>query len=69
MHYESKLVTRAVADRRLRLCIRAKGHPVLAWVYWAGVRSAGWWFWRKARPPLRRRSRQIRRKILRKELR
>lgn len=26
------------ADQLLRECIAKKGHPILAWVYWAGCR-------------------------------
>lgn len=28
------------ADRLFRECLQKKGHPVLAWVYWAAVRMA-----------------------------
>jgi len=31
-------VTNRQADRILRKCIKSKGHPLLAWVYWAAVR-------------------------------
>ena len=36
-------VKRATADKKLCLCIRDTGHPVLARIYWIGVRLGGWW--------------------------
>lgn len=36
-------VKRPEADKRLRECIKSTGHPILSWVYWAGVRLGGWW--------------------------
>lgn len=33
-------VDAARADQLLRECIASKGHPILAWVYWAAVRVA-----------------------------
>lgn len=39
-------ITRAEADRALRVCIRSKGYLVLPWVYWAFVRLVGWAFWK-----------------------
>ena len=45
---------RAFADKILRLCIaenlkkRKRGRWVclhVPWVFWAGVRLGGWWFW------------------------
>lgn len=46
-YYQTKVISRAEADVALRKCIKAKGHPILAWVYWAGVRVVGWYFWRQ----------------------
>jgi hypothetical protein len=41
---------RAEIDRRLRRCMQIRGRPILAWVYWAGVRAFGWIpFWVLAR--------------------
>jgi hypothetical protein len=40
--YSTGTVNRAEADRKLRVCIRAKGYPILCWVYWLGVRLFGW---------------------------
>ena len=36
---------RAWADRKLRMDIAATGHPVVAWLYWIGVRVGArrWW--------------------------
>lgn len=42
MYYALGGVTRREADKRLRLCIKSKGYPVLAWVYWIAVRLFGW---------------------------
>ncbi|MBL0581686.1 hypothetical protein [Aeromonas caviae] len=39
-------VSRAEADRRLRLCMMAQGNPVLAWLFWAACRVGGWYFWK-----------------------
>ena len=36
---------RALADARLRMCVREAGYPVAAWVMWACVRMAGFIFW------------------------
>lgn len=42
---------RAAADGRLYECLKAKGAPIAAWVYWAAVRLAGHHFWpRMAKP-------------------
>lgn len=35
-----KPITATTADKLLYRCISKKGHPVLAWFYWAFVRSA-----------------------------
>ena len=32
---------RRAADRRLRQCVAANGHPLWAWLMWAGVRIGG----------------------------
>lgn len=37
-------VSRAEADRRLRLI--AQGKWVLAWLFWASCRVSGWYFWK-----------------------
>lgn len=42
-------ITRAEADRALRVCIRGKGYVVLPWAYWGAVRLFGWAFWRRSR--------------------
>lgn len=39
-------ITRAEADRALRVCIRSKGYRVLPWVYWGFVRVFGRAFWK-----------------------
>lgn len=36
---------RSEADRALRRCVAAKGHPVIAWIMWLGVCLGGWAFW------------------------
>lgn len=46
-HYQLQDVSRAEADKKLRECIKAKGHPILAWVYWSGVRVFGGGFWKR----------------------
>lgn len=46
--YEQQLVSRADADRELRACI-ARSRPVVAWIYWLGVRLGGWVAWRRSR--------------------
>lgn len=46
-YYQSKEISRAEADRRLRKCMQQKGYLVLPWVYWIGVRIAGGFFWNK----------------------
>lgn len=58
-YYQSQVVTRAEADRKLYECILNKGVPsklgpipyntnwMLASVYYVGVRVAGWFFWNK----------------------
>lgn len=40
-------VTRAEADRRLRQCIAGNGHPLRAWLIWAGLRLVGGWWWKQ----------------------
>ena len=41
-------VSRAKADRLLRRCIQKHWKlPLMPWVYWTGVRVAGWIPWRK----------------------
>jgi hypothetical protein len=44
IYYVTGAISRAEADRCLRKCISARGYPVLAWVYWLGVRLFGWFF-------------------------
>lgn len=46
-YYQSKEITRAEADKRLRQCIQKKGYILLPWIYWAGVRLLGWTHWNK----------------------
>lgn len=36
---------RLAADTAFRECVTAKGHPVLAWFYFWGVRAGGAPFW------------------------
>jgi len=60
-YYQSKEISRAEADERLRLCILKKGLPqeilgvkynsnwLLAGAYYVGVRLAGWFFWNRKR--------------------
>ena len=49
--YEDPEATdRAAADKHLRECIAARGHRVVCWIYWIGVRLFGWWFWKRDRP-------------------
>ena len=43
--YHFQHCSRWAADRRLRQCIRAEGYILLPWIYWVGVRLAGWLFW------------------------
>jgi hypothetical protein len=38
-------VTRAQADRSLRECIAANGHPFIAWLVWVAVRCVGWLYY------------------------
>lgn len=47
MYYQSQEITRKEADKRLRQCIQKKGYVVLPWIYWAGVRCLGWYYWNK----------------------
>lgn len=42
LYYALGGVSRKEADKRLRLCIKSKGYPVLAWTYWIAVRLFGW---------------------------
>ena len=46
-HYQLSDIPRSEADRRLRECILKKGYPFIAWSYWIGVRTLGWFFYRK----------------------
>ncbi len=45
LFYRNGIVSRREADRVLRECIRANGWILLPWVYWVGVRIAGWRFY------------------------
>lgn len=42
---------RKAADAELYRCLRARGAPILAWVYWGAVRLAGHRFWPRAAKP------------------
>lgn len=42
VNYATGEINRKEADRELRKCISSKGYPFLCWVYWLGVRLAGW---------------------------
>jgi hypothetical protein len=44
-------ISRREADKKLRLCVIEKGHPVRAWVMWVGVRVFGWFFYKGRRSP------------------
>ena len=65
--YELKIVSRLEADRHLFRCILEHGcargqflrYAVLASAYYVGVRACGWWFWKRAKPPLRRLRRRV----------
>ncbi len=49
-HHRESEANRTELDAKLRLCIGCRGHKVLAWMYWAGVRSFGWIsYWVKER--------------------
>lgn len=37
---------RAAADLKLRECVSKNGHPIIAWLMWAGVRFGGHPAWR-----------------------
>lgn len=39
-------VPRKVADRALRDCVASSGHPRIAKVMYAGIRSFGWMFYK-----------------------
>ena len=39
---------RWIADREFRDCIRAEGRPLIAWIYYRGVRWFGWIFFNYA---------------------
>ncbi len=41
--------TRSSIDRKFRECIRAGGHPKVAWIAWIGVRAFGWMIWYRYR--------------------
>ncbi len=44
--YSSGSDSRVSLDSKFRQCIISSGHPVLAWVYWIGVRLFGWAFYK-----------------------
>lgn len=48
-HYRVHDVSRAQADRQLFRCIRQNGKPIIAGMYWVGVRIFGVFFWRRHR--------------------
>lgn len=48
-HYQEGRLTRAEADKVLRLCIQDKGYWLLGWVYWLGVRIFGRRFYKGLR--------------------
>jgi len=39
--YQNMSMSRAKADKRLRVCLQKKGWGLLAWWYWAVVRALG----------------------------
>ncbi len=47
--YSSGIMKRVTADRKFRECITTTSHPVIAWIYWVGVRLFGWIFYRKGK--------------------
>ena len=40
-HYHTGDISRKAADKKLRECIKKKGHGMLSWVYWVAVRGFG----------------------------
>lgn len=49
-HHRESEGKRLELDKKLRLCIGCRGHKVLAWIYWVGVRAFGWIsYWVKER--------------------
>jgi hypothetical protein len=42
IHHGTTEKLRKEADRQFRECIIAHDRPILAWIYWAGVRTFGW---------------------------
>lgn len=52
LYADPNATDRAAADLQLRRCMLRKGRPVLAWIYWFGVRLFGGFYWRRDRPVL-----------------
>jgi len=40
-YYHTGDISRKIADKKLRECIRKKGYIILPWIYWAAVRAFG----------------------------
>jgi len=49
--YLNKRLTRAQADELLYRCVKRKSNVVMASIMWAGVRSFGWYFYKKENDP------------------
>lgn len=47
--YRDQKLSRWLADKNMFNCIRKTGHPIIASIYWLGVRLGGWYTWRKFR--------------------
>lgn len=45
--YLTKRVTRAEADLKFYRCVKRSGKPIIAAVYYVGVRLFGWYFWNR----------------------
>ena len=48
-NYGKQHISRAEADKRLFNCLKKHSFFLLAGFMWLGVRTFGWYFWRKAR--------------------
>ena len=40
-YYVTNEISRREADKKLYDCIKNEGYPILAWIYWLGVRLLG----------------------------
>ena len=48
LDYVRQKISRKEADKKLLDCVKDKC-KVVAYIMYAGVRSAGWWFWNKSK--------------------